>query len=61
MIFPTRDFIDIQDLLKLIIIINNSFLKKKTQKIYKLLTIAKKKNKSPILPIKNALNPDFNA
>ena len=29
--------------------------------MYKLFTIAKKKSKSPILPIRNALNPDFKA
>tara|TARA_B110000483_G_scaffold220409_1_gene275407 strand:- start:37 stop:495 length:459 start_codon:yes stop_codon:yes gene_type:complete len=34
MIFPTRDFIDIRDLLNLIIKINKSFLKKNTKKIY---------------------------
>ena len=34
MIFPTRDFIDIRDLLNLIIKINKSFLKKNVKKIY---------------------------
>ena len=34
MIFPTRDFIDIRDLLNLIIKINKSFLKKNTKKIF---------------------------
>ena len=34
MVFPTRDFIDIRDLLRLIIKINKSFFKTKIQKIY---------------------------
>lgn len=34
MIFPTRDFVDIRDFLKLVVIINKSFLKQNKKEIY---------------------------